>query len=82
MPDDFTLLEQRHQAAGRGAPRIADRARHRCRVPAADRVRPPYFEAVLVEQFDAFVPFEETRAVTPLPAGRPQGAPDTHRYGL
>ena len=41
-----------------------------------------YFEAVLPEQFDAFVWFEETRAVTPLRAGRPHGAPDTYPFGL
>jgi hypothetical protein len=28
---------------------------------------------VLAEQFDAFMWFEETKAVTPLPAGRPTG---------
>lgn len=41
-----------------------------------------YFEAVLAEQFDAFVWFEETRAVTPLPAARPHGAPDTYPFGV
>ena len=41
-----------------------------------------YFEAVLPEQFDAFVWFEETRAVTPLRAGKPHGAPDTYPFGL
>jgi erythromycin esterase-like protein len=41
-----------------------------------------YFEAVLAEQFDAFVWFEETRAVTPLPAGRAHGAADTYPFGL
>ena len=41
-----------------------------------------YFEAVLAEQFDAYVWFEETRAVTPLPAERPRGAPDTYPFGL
>ena len=41
-----------------------------------------YFEAVLAEQFDAYVWFEETRAVTPLPAGRPHGAPETYPFGL
>src|SRR3954471_19427866 len=41
-----------------------------------------YFEAVMAEQFDAFVWFEETRAVTPLPAGRPHGAPETYPFGL
>ncbi len=41
-----------------------------------------YFEAVLAEQFDAYVWFEETRAVTPLAAGRPHGAPETYPFGL
>jgi tripartite-type tricarboxylate transporter receptor subunit TctC len=34
------------------------------------------------EQFDAFVWFEETRAVSPLPAERPQGVPDTYPFGV
>ena len=41
-----------------------------------------YFEAVLAEQFDAYVWFEETRAVTPLPAAPPHGAPETYPFGL
>jgi erythromycin esterase-like protein len=41
-----------------------------------------YFEAVLAEQFDAYVWFEETRAVTPLPAARPHGVPETYPFGL
>jgi len=41
-----------------------------------------YFEAVLADQFDAFVWFEETRAVTPLGAERPHGAPETWPFGL
>ncbi len=43
-----------------------------------------YFEAVLSEQFDAFVWFEETKAVTPLEAGRhrPEDAPETYPFGL
>jgi erythromycin esterase-like protein len=41
-----------------------------------------YFEAALAEQFDAYVWFEETKAVTPLPAGRPQGVPETYPFGL
>ena len=41
-----------------------------------------YFEAVLPDQFDAFVWFEETRPVTPLPAGRPHGVPETYPFGL
>lgn len=41
-----------------------------------------YFEAVLAEQFDAWVWFEQTTAVTPLGAERPHGAPETWPFGL
>jgi erythromycin esterase-like protein len=41
-----------------------------------------YFEAVLAEQFDAFVWFETTRAVTPLGHEKPHGAPETYPFGL
>jgi erythromycin esterase-like protein len=41
-----------------------------------------YFEAVLPEQFDAYVWFEETRAVTPLPTVRPHGVPETYPFGV
>jgi len=37
---------------------------------------------VLPDQFDAFVWFEETRPVTPLPAGRPHGVPETYPFGV
>lgn len=41
-----------------------------------------YFEAVLPEQFDCYVWFEVTRAVTPLAAVRPHGVPETYPFGL
>lgn len=41
-----------------------------------------YFEAVLSEQFDALVWFEETTAVTPLGIEHPHGAPETYPFGL
>jgi protein-L-isoaspartate(D-aspartate) O-methyltransferase len=43
-----------------------------------------YFQADLVHQFDELYWFDETRAVTPLPAGRPQNVevPDTYPFGL
>ncbi|MGX5712029.1 erythromycin esterase family protein [Sphingopyxis terrae subsp. ummariensis] len=41
-----------------------------------------YFEAVLADQFDAYVWFEESCAVTPIGAERPQGAPETWPFGL
>ncbi len=41
-----------------------------------------YFEAILADQFDAYVWFEETSAVTPLPSGPPHGVPETYPFGL
>lgn len=41
-----------------------------------------YFEAALAQQFDAYVWFDETHAVAPLPSGPPQGAPDTYPFGV
>jgi erythromycin esterase-like protein len=41
-----------------------------------------YFEAILPEQFDAWVWFEETSPVTPLPTERPHGVPETYPFGL
>jgi erythromycin esterase-like protein len=41
-----------------------------------------YFQAVLADQFDAFVWFAETQAITPLPSGRPHGEPETYPFGL
>lgn len=41
-----------------------------------------YFQAVLAEQFDAWVWFEETRAVVPLDHERPHGAPEIWPFGL
>lgn len=41
-----------------------------------------YFQAVLAEQFDAFVWFEETRAVKPLTHAHGKGMPETYPFGL
>jgi erythromycin esterase-like protein len=42
-----------------------------------------YFEAILAEQFDAYVWFEVTRAITPLgPDHKPEGVPETYPFGL
>jgi erythromycin esterase-like protein len=41
-----------------------------------------YFEAVLAEQFDAYVWFEETTALSPLPAAPPAGESDTYPFGV
>ena len=43
-----------------------------------------YFLADVVHQFDEVIWFDETRAVRPLPAGRPEnvGLPETYPFGL
>ncbi len=41
-----------------------------------------YFESALAEQFDAWVWFEETSAITPLAAGRATGMPETYPFGM
>ncbi len=41
-----------------------------------------YFEAVMADQFDAFVWFEQTSAVSPLGHEKPHGAPETYPFGL
>jgi protein-L-isoaspartate(D-aspartate) O-methyltransferase len=41
-----------------------------------------YFEAMLPRQFDEYVWFDESRAVTPLATGELQGLPDTYPFGL
>jgi protein-L-isoaspartate(D-aspartate) O-methyltransferase len=41
-----------------------------------------YAEAVLPNQFDAWVWFDETRAVTPLPGEQRQGEEETYPFGL
>lgn len=41
-----------------------------------------YSEAILPHQLDAYVWFDETRAVTPLPGAQRVGAEDTYPFGL
>lgn len=41
-----------------------------------------YFQAVLPDQFDVYLWFDETRAVTPLPTERPHGVAETYPFGV
>jgi protein-L-isoaspartate(D-aspartate) O-methyltransferase len=41
-----------------------------------------YFQAVLPQQFDEYIWFDQTRAVTPLATKELQGMPDTYPFGL
>ncbi len=41
-----------------------------------------YFQAVLPQQFDEYIWFDETKAVTPLKTEEIEGLPDTYPFGL
>jgi protein-L-isoaspartate(D-aspartate) O-methyltransferase len=41
-----------------------------------------YFQAVLPRQFDEYIWFDKTEAVTPLKTGELEGLPDTYPFGL
>src|SRR5215212_3840642 len=49
-------------------------------LPETERVS-HYFRSVLPDEFDAFIWFEETRAVTPIPTIGRAGLPDGHTFG-
>ena len=83
------LLDLRADGAGADA----DALRRRLSAPRLERFigviyRPDterwshYSHCVLPEQFDAYVWFDETRAVTPLGMETGEGAPETYPFGL
>ncbi len=41
-----------------------------------------YFKASLSDQFDSYVWFDQTTAVTPLPTDPPHGTPETYPFGV
>ncbi len=41
-----------------------------------------YFQAVLPAQFDEYIWFDRTRAVTPLDSTELHGTPDTYPFGV
>ena len=41
-----------------------------------------YFEATLPQQFDEYIWFDDTRAVTPLETAEIKGLPDTYPFGV
>ena len=41
-----------------------------------------YFEAELPRQFNEYIWFDRTTAITPLPTGQIQGVPDTYPFGV
>ncbi len=79
------LLPLREPGA-RGARRAA--RRRAWSAPSASIYRPEtelqshYFQAVLPRQFDEYIWFDETRAVTPLGPRVARGMPETYPFGL
>ena len=75
---------------GRSAPAVLNAALAQPRLERAIGViyRPEtelqshYFEAVLSRQFDEYIWFDETSAVTPLQTQELKGLPDTYPFGL
>jgi erythromycin esterase-like protein len=41
-----------------------------------------YFQAILPRQFDEYIWFDETKAITPLSTERLEGLPDAYPFGL
>ena len=41
-----------------------------------------YFQAVLPQQFDEYIWFDQTQAITPLDATEMKGLPDTYPFGV
>ena len=41
-----------------------------------------YFQAILPRQFDEYIWFDETQAITPLTTEKLEGLPDTYPFGL
>lgn len=50
--------------------------------PPATELQSHYFQAVLPVQFDEYVFFDRTTAVTPLPVHELHEAPETYPFGL
>jgi protein-L-isoaspartate(D-aspartate) O-methyltransferase len=78
------LLPMRHGASaavqGLSKPRL-ERAIGVIYRPETER-ESHYFQAVLPEQFDEYIWFDRTNAVTPLATEKLRGLPDTYPFGL
>ena len=51
-------------------------------LPAETKRASHYFQAVLPRQFDEYIWFDETRAVTPFDTAELAGLPDTFPFGV
>jgi protein-L-isoaspartate(D-aspartate) O-methyltransferase len=72
----------------RRSPRVAPLAKPRLERAIGVVYRPEtelashYFQAILPQQFDEYVWFDETKAVTPFKTRELEGLPDTYPFGL
>ena len=83
VPSFLLDLRGEHRAALVSAfkPRLLERAIGVIYRPETERWS-HYFDADLPEQFDAWVWFDETRAVTPLADEHGRGMPETYPFGI
>ena len=77
---DWRIPKRRELVAALSEPRL-ERAIGVIYRPDTERSS-HYFDAVLAEQFDAYVWLDQTSAVTPLAAARPAGVPETYPFGV
>ena len=82
VPQFLLDLRKEHERVARGAERTAARTIHRRDLPAGDRAQSHYSGVELPRQFDAWVWFDRTSAVTPLPTEQRTDVPATWPFGL
>ena len=75
LPDGAT---SRAGSSGQAAPGASNR-RH---LPARNRAREPLLPAVLPQQFDEYIWFDQTTAVAPFETKALEAMPDTYPFGL
>ena len=75
------LLPLKGKAANHLAPERLERAIGVLYIPETE-LQSHYFRACLPRQFDEYVWFEQTQAVTPLGPETARGMPDTYPFGV
>ena len=73
---------QCRRAPDRRAEQAAARTRDRRDLPARQRTREPLLSGELPQQFDEYIWFDRTQAVTPFETQMLKGLPDTYPFGL
>ncbi len=86
LPDGRFVVGYGHTQSAREGVRIAEADAHALLIydllTVEAAINEWVFAPLTQNQFDALVWFEQTKAVTPLPAGHGQGMPETYPFGL